>query len=128
RLEVVEDVLHLRPARDAEPEPAEQVDQLVGGLGERVPVAEPRAGRPRAGDVDAGDGGLGALDARFGGLPGGLERLLDGVEAPAVVLAGGGLDELEPLLGGLDPALLLAEVLDPGGLDRDRVAGLAEGR
>ena len=56
-LEVVERVLDLRPARDGEAEPAEEVDQLLGRLRQRVAMAELRDGAAGAGDVDAaGDG------------------------------------------------------------------------
>ena len=40
-LEVVADVLDLGPARHGEAEPAEEVDQLVGRLGQGMAVAEP---------------------------------------------------------------------------------------
>ena len=40
-IEIVMDVLDLGPARHGEAEPAEQVDQFVGGLGQRMTVAQP---------------------------------------------------------------------------------------
>src|SRR3712207_8780105 len=48
-VEVVMDVLDLGPARHGEPEPTEQVDQLVGRLRQRVAMADPRpmAGQDR---------------------------------------------------------------------------------
>ena len=116
-VEVVADVLDLRPPRHGEPEPAEDVDQLVGRLGQRVPVAEPG---PRAGQGQVervGRGRLRPLDPRLRRLPGRFERLLDGVEPLAVRLLVGRRDRLQPFLGRLDLALLLAQELDPRRLD-----------
>ena len=60
RVEVVMDVLDLRAARDGEAEPAEEVDQLVGGLGQRMAMAQPG---PDAGkrDVEIAAGGRAAV-------------------------------------------------------------------
>ncbi len=42
------DILDLGPSGHGEPEPAEQVDQLVGGLGQRVAMTERAARFPAA--------------------------------------------------------------------------------
>ena len=116
-LEVVPDVLDLRPPRHGEAEPAEEVDQLVGRLGQRVAMAElgPVAGQ---GDVDRVDAPIVGRSTRaLAASKAASMRLLRGVEPLAVGLLGRRFERLEPLLGRLEPTLLLAEELDPRGLD-----------
>ncbi len=64
-VEIVIDVLDFGSARDGETEPAEQVDQLVGGLGQGMAVPEPGPDA-RQGDVEAGRRRAAPLDARPG--------------------------------------------------------------
>ena len=54
-VEIVIDVLDLRSPRHGETEPAEQVDQLIGGLSQGMAMAEPGS-NPGQGDVEAGLG------------------------------------------------------------------------
>ena len=61
--------------------------------------------------------------ARPGRFASGFEGGLDGVETLAVVPPTRRLERLEPFLGGLEPPLFLAEVIDARGLD-----GLSGGR
>ena len=127
-LEVVASVLDLRPPGDGEPEPAEEVHQLVGRLGQGVPMAELRPRPARQGHVQPAGAGRGPLDPSLGRVPGRFQGPFDGVEPLPVGPLLGRVQGLEPLLRGLDAPLLLAEELDPRGLDgRRRVGGTERG-
>ena len=65
-VEIVVDILDLRPARNAEAEPAEQVDQFVGCLSEGMTM--PEAGcNSRQGDINPSRGYSATLQSRPGG-------------------------------------------------------------
>ena len=70
-VEVVIGVLDFRPARHGEAEPPEQVDQLVGGLRERMTVSHPGQ-NARQRDIEPRLDGRPAFDARLRGVEGGL--------------------------------------------------------
>ena len=114
-VEVVPNVLDLRAAGHGEAEPAEEVDQLLGRLGQGVPT--PQSGTMAGeGHIDPPPLLLLPLDPTASRLERGFQLSLDPVEPLAVGLPRRWLERLEPFLGGLDPAVLLAEERDPGGL------------
>ena len=126
-LEVVIDVLDLGPACDREAEPTEDIDQLVGRLGQRVTMPEPGSGRTGEGQIKGIALGRSGRKSRVSRLiQGGLERLLDCVESLTVSALDGRFETFDSLLGRLDPSLLLPQELDPGGLDGGRIRGLAK--
>ena len=106
------------PAGHGEPEPAEQVDQLVGGLGQRMAVPQPGTDA-RQRDVDRRRGRRAcARRATWPPRTRLRERALTALNRWPYSRRLGRLERLEPLLGGLDPALLLPEELDARRLDR----------
>ena len=75
-VEIVVDVFDFRAARDRKAEAAEEVDQLVGGLRERMAVSQPGADA-RQGDVDRPcRRWCAAVEPRPGGFERGFERAL----------------------------------------------------
>src|SRR5208282_2794604 len=103
-------ILDLGTTRDTEAEPAEEVDQLVGGLGQGMAMAQ-AGGGSRQRDIDRAGGHGATFQPQSGGAEGGLEDLLDAVEALAIDTLAGRVQRAQPLLGCFDLTLLLAQVL-----------------
>ena len=130
RLEVVPVELDLRPGGDLVAEAGEDGGDLVGGPGERVPVAAGQEAPPRQRDVEGRAAELGLqAEVGQGGLPGGEQGL------HLVADAVGDLADPRPLLGGQAPhaaqrggeLALLAEEADPERLERRLVGGAGAG-
>src|SRR5208337_2599174 len=135
----------LGTTRYTEAEPAEKVDQLVGGLGEGMTMAQAgddsrkrdinrAGGHGAAADrnsfnlstcryMPSPGGHIAGFQPQSGGVEGGLEGLLDAVELLAIGTLAGRIQRSQPLLGCFELTLLLAQIFDPRNLERRGACG-----
>src|SRR5208282_885296 len=99
-IEIVVNILDLGTTRDTEAEPAEKVDQLVGGLGQGMAMAQAGDGS-RKRDINRAGGHGATFQPQSGGAEGGLEGLLDAVESLAIDTLAGRIQRSQPLLAAL---------------------------